>query len=153
MFLKTAMRKLFQKLVNQETVLYLIFGVLTTLVNVAVLWGMNRALGEELVLLNNAIAFVAAVLFAYVVNKLFVFESRSWQPDVVVREIALFFAARLFSFGLEELGLWIAKVPLRAGDYTVLGLSGLWIAKILLMILTVILNYVFSKLWIFRSKP
>jgi len=150
--LNKAMKKLLQKLVNKETVLYIVFGVLTTLVNLAVLWGMNRALGEDLVLLGNAVAFVVSVLFAYAVNKLFVFESRSWKPNVLGRELALFFAARLFSFGLEELGLWIAKVPLRAADHTLLGLSGLWIAKILLMILTVILNYVFSKLVIFRDK-
>ena len=59
------MKKLFQKLLNRETVLYLVFGVLTTLVNFLVFDRLNAALGEKYVLVSETAAFVAAVLFAF----------------------------------------------------------------------------------------
>ena len=150
------MKKLFRKLFNRETILYLIFGVLTTLVNFVVFWLMNRLLGEKLALFNNAVAFVAAVAFAYITNKLFVFESRSWSAEVLRREIPSFIGARLFSFGLEELLLWLSTDVLNVTRYKweFLGIAigGLMIAKILISVLVVILNYVFSKLYIFKKK-
>ena len=81
-----------KKLLNRETILYIIFGVATTAVNYVVfhllynvLWRQNHSLAA------NAAAFVAAVIFAYVVNKLFVFESRSWDAATLKREIVLDF--------------------------------------------------------------
>ena len=152
----SSLKKLIQKLVNQETILYLVFGGLTTLVNLAVFWLMNRVLGEDLALVNNAAAFVAAVIFAYVTNKIFVFESRSWSAQTLRKEIPAFVGARLFSFGLEELLLWISKDVVQVSRFsvTVLGLviGGLMIAKLLISVLVVILNYVFSKLFIFKQK-
>ena len=63
----------------RELLLYLIFGVLTTLVNFLTYWIFTKILGEELYLINNAIAWVVGVIFAFVTNKLFVFESKSWK--------------------------------------------------------------------------
>ncbi|MBR6119386.1 MAG: GtrA family protein [Oscillospiraceae bacterium] len=150
------MKKLLSRLLNRETLLYLIFGVLTTLVNLAVFWLMNRLLGEDLALLNNAVAFVAAVIFAYLTNKRFVFESRSWDAATLKREIPSFLGARLASFGLEELLLWIAKDLIRVGRWSlvILGLTlgGLMIAKILISVIVVVLNYIFSKFFIFKQK-
>ena len=145
------MKKLLEKLLNRETISYLIFGVLTTLVNMAVFWLMDRLFGEELTLWNNAVAWVAAVAFAYVTNKLFVFESKSWAPGVLRREIPSFVGARLFSFGIEELLLWIAKDLIHAGRYRVLGIRGILVSKILISVVVVVLNYVFSKLFIFKK--
>lgn len=146
------MKKLIQKLLNRETILYLVFGVLTTVLNVAVFWLMNRILGEELVLVNNAVAFVAAVIFAYVTNKLFVFESKSWSAKTLRVEIPAFVGARLVSFGLEELLLWISADVLKVGQYELLGIDGLIITKLLIQVLVVVLNYIFSKFFIFRKK-
>lgn len=146
------MKKLIHKLLNRETITYLIFGVLTTLVNYVVFWLCDKAMGERWVLLTNAIAFAAAVAFAYVTNKLFVFQSRSWSPKVVWKELILFIGARLFSFGLEELGLLLARDVLQAGQYSFLGFSGMMISKVLLSVITVILNYFFSKFMIFKQK-
>ena len=121
----SSLKKLIQKLVNRETILYLVFGGLTTLVNLAVFWLMNRVLGEDLALVNNAAAFVAAVIFAYVTNKIFVFESRSWSAQTLRKEIPAFVGARLFSFGLEELLLWISKDVIQVSRFsvTVLGVT------------------------------
>ena len=146
------MKKLIRKLMNRETLLYLVFGVLTTVLNIAVFWLTNKAFGEELVLLNNAIAFAAAVIFAYVTNKLFVFESKSWSAKTLCREIPAFIGARLFSFGLEELLLWISKDVLNASQYVLFGIDGLMIAKLLIQVIVVILNYLFSKFFIFKKK-
>lgn len=150
------MKKLLSKLLNRETILYLIFGVLTTVLNLAVFWLMNKAVGEDLALVNNAVAFVVAVAFAYVTNKLFVFESKSWDSATLLKEIPSFLGARLASFGLEELLLWLAKDVLAVGRYSlaILGLSigGLMIAKILISVIVVILNYIFSKFFIFKKK-
>ena len=150
------MKKLLSKLLNRETILYLIFGVLTTVLNLAVFWLMNKAVGEALALVNNAVAFVVAVAFAYVTNKLFVFESKSWDSATLLKEIPAFVGARLFSFGLEELLLWLAKDVLAVGKYSlaILGLTigGLMIAKILISVIVVILNYIFSKFFIFKKK-
>lgn len=152
----SSLKKLIQKLVNQETILYLVFGGLTTLVNLAVFWLMNRVLGEDLALVNNAAAFVAAVIFAYVTNKIFVFESRSWSAQTLRKEIPAFVGARLFSFGLEELLLWISKDVIRVGRYSIVILGivigGLMVAKILISVIVVVLNYFFSKLFIFKKK-
>ena len=153
------MKKLFKRLMNRETVLYLIFGVLTTLVDWAVFWAGKKLLGEQWILLINAAAFLVAASFAYVTNKLWVFESRSWAPEVLKKEIPMFFAARLFSFLFTEAGLWFARDVLLAGGHTVwrseslgLRLDGLDLTKIVLSVIVVILNYVFSKLVVFRKE-
>jgi len=135
-----------------ETILYLIFGVLTTVVNYIVFWLALRLLGEDGALLANVIAFVAAVIFAYVTNKLFVFDSKSWVWTVLCREIPIFIGGRLFSFGLEELGLWLCVDVLAAGEYALFGINGVLIAKAALNVLVIVVNYILSKFLIFRKK-
>ena len=151
--MKNGLKKLF----SREVMTYLIFGVLTTLVNYAVFALLIWQYGDRATLIANAVAWVAAVAFAYVTNKLFVFESKSWAADVLKREIPAFVGARLLSFGLEELGLWICKDLLHAGRWTLMEIGGkviggLLVSKVVLSILVVILNYFFSKLLIFTKK-
>lgn len=140
-----------KKILNRETVTYLIFGVLTTLVNYVCFWLGIKLFGEEYTLLINVFCFIIAASFAYVTNKLFVFESKSWAWEILRREIPAFFSARVFSFLLEEAGLWVSKDLLHVGRYELLGINGIMIAKIALSVLVVILNYVFSKLFIFKK--
>ena len=107
-------------------------------------------------MLNNAVAFVAAVLFAYVTNKLFVFESKSWSAKTLLREVPAFFGARLVSFGIEELLLLFSLSVVHAGSYILrlggLSIGGVKVAKVLISVVTVILNYFFSKLFIFKKE-
>ena len=63
----------------KELILYVFFGALTTLVNFAAFKFFNVVLGEERYLVSNVIAWFVSVIFAYITNKLFVFESRIWQ--------------------------------------------------------------------------
>lgn len=140
-----------QRLINKETVTYLIFGVLTTAINYAVLYVWMLLFGNNTALSGNAVAFVLASSFAYIINKIFVFESKIWAVKVLRKEVVSFFGARLFSFGLEELGLYFAyAINLEAK--TLLGFNGIFLAKIVLSVIAVILNYIMSKLFIFKKK-
>ena len=146
-----------KKLLNRETILYIVFGVATTVVNYLVfhllynvLWHQNHSLAA------NAAAFVAAVIFAFVVNKLFVFESRSWDAATLKREIPSFLGARIGSFGIEEAGLFLAEKVFRLGGVIAITLGGTafdWITvvKIALAFVVVALNYVFCKLFVFKK--
>jgi len=146
-----------KKLLNRETVLYLIFGVATTVVNYIVFHLLYNVLWQqENSLIANAGAFVAAVIFAFVVNKLFVFESRSWDLATLKREVPSFLAARVGSFGIEEAGLFLAEKVLKLGGVVALSVAGItldWImvVKLGLSVVVVVLNYVFCKLFIFKK--
>lgn len=151
-------KKLIKKVVNKETIMYIVFGVLTTVVNFIAFKLFDMVLGTKLYLITNVLAWVIAVAFAYVTNKLFVFESKSWTPSVIRREIPSFVAARLFSLGVEEVGLIFFVSLLKFGEksFTIpvvnFELSGTMVAKLILAVVVVILNYFFSKLIIFRKK-
>ena len=129
----------------REIILYLVFGGLTTLVNYAALWLFYDLLRIRVLdaLGANALAWVVAVLFAFVTNKLYVFESRSTDKATLARESVSFFLSRLVSLGVESAVIYIGV--------TLLG-GNLWIIKIAASVLVVVLNYVFSKLIIFRRK-
>ncbi|MDE5604400.1 MAG: GtrA family protein [Eubacterium sp.] len=140
----------------QEIILYVLFGGFTTVVNLAVFWLLNKAIGENAYLINNIIAWFAAVVFAYITNKLWVFESKSWALKIVIKEIPEFFLARVFSLAVEEGGLWlfveIMEFDKLSFDLLGFAFTGKLIAKILLAVIVVILNYIFSKFIIFAKK-
>ncbi len=161
--------KLIDKFFTREIVSYIFFGVLTTAVNLVTFYlfkklfisiGWDGILNSLLVsagwekaveflsdgsdyLDANTIAWVAGVLFAFFTNKLFVFESKSWKPSVAAKEFAGFVGARVFSFVVESVLMFLMV--------TVLSWSEL-IAKIIVAIFVIIINYVFSKLFIFKNK-
>ena len=116
----------------------------------------TKLFGEELVLINNAIAWIAGVVTAFVTNKLYVFNSKSWKPKIAIKEFAEFTGARLFSFVFEEVGMWIFVTVLHFSDKSLsvlaFDISGQLIAKILLSIVVVAMNYFFSKFIIFKKK-
>ncbi|MBO5221540.1 MAG: GtrA family protein [Clostridia bacterium] len=140
------MRNLFQK--YKEAILYLVFGVATTAVNI-VLYFIATALLALSPTVGNVIAWLGSVLFAFVTNKLFVFESKSLAPTVLLKEGSTFFASRLVSgvldIGLFELLMWAGL------NGTMFGSEGFF-AKILVNVVVIIVNYVLSKLIVFRKK-
>lgn len=135
------LKELWSKYVNRETISYLIFGVLTTIINYVVYYGL-RFFGVHY-LVANTVAWIAAVAAAYVTNKLWVFESKSWAPAVVAREVVLFAAARVISLGAETAFMALTVEVLHFDDR---------IMKLVAEVFVVILNYVFSKLIIFKKK-
>lgn len=140
----------------KEIILYVIFGVLTTAVNFVSFWLLSKALGEKFYLLNNAIAWIISVIFAYITNKLFVFDSKSRNIKIVFKEVLEFFLARLFSFAVEEGGFWLFIEIMNFDKHSIIllgfNISGQLIAKVLLAVIVVIMNYFFSKFLIFSNK-
>ncbi len=140
----------------REIILYAIFGVITTVANFLVFLVASKLLGEEWFLLNNALAWIAGVLVAFVTNKLYVFNSKTWSPKIALKEFFEFVVARLLSFGFEELGMWFFISVLQLGDKSLsiftLTISGQIIVKFFLSVVVVILNYFFSKFIIFKKK-
>lgn len=129
----------------REIIIYLISGGLTTVINWAVYWVCYQVMGIPNVA-AQIISWIAAVIVAYVTNKLWVFESRSWSSKVVVSEAAKFLGARVGTGILETVCMWIGV--------DVLGFSGnkAMLVKIVVSVAVVILNYVFSKLLIFKGE-
>lgn len=125
-----------------DLIVYLVFGVLTTVVNYIVYLPCYNILGFSSSV-SNVIAWAVAVAFAYVTNKPFVFHSHDWSAKTVIPELTKFVGTRLGSGGLETLILLVAV--------DLMGMNGnLW--KLLTSVLVVVLNYVGSKLLVFRKK-
>jgi putative flippase GtrA len=132
---------------HREAILYVICGGFTTLVSwftyAVFVW-----VGLDLNV-SNILSWFCAVLFAFVVNKWIVFESKSLETKKVSIELVLFFGARIFtgvlSWILFPILIWIGL------DQTILGTEGL-IAKIIVTIVEIALNWVFSKYMIFKKK-
>ncbi len=133
----------------KEIIMYLIFGVGTTAVN-WIIYTVIVVSGREVNLtVANIIAWVGAVAFAYITNKLWVFESKSWNPKIVWKELGMFLSARIFS-GIFEIGLFPVLVWMGMNQ-SIFGVEGM-LAKIVIGVLVIVLNYIFSKLLIFRKK-
>lgn len=120
---------------------YLFFGVLTTVVNYVVYLPCYNLLGLSAAV-SNAIAWVAAVAFAYLTNKPFVFKSHDWSLQTVFPELTKFVGCRLGS-GFAETAILFVAVDLLSWN------GNLW--KLVTSVLVVILNYAASKLLVFRK--
>ena len=121
---------------------YLFFGVLTTVVNYVVYLPCYNLLNMSAVA-SNAIAWVVAVVFAYLTNKPFVFKSHDWSAKTVVPELTKFVGCRIGS-GLAETLILLVAVDIMHWN------GNIW--KLLTNVLVVILNYIGSKLLVFRKK-
>lgn len=150
------MKKLINALLNKETILYLVFGVLTTVVGFVTLKLFDMLLGKELYLISNSLSWLLCVAFAFVTNKLFVFESRSWSKDILQKEVPSFFSARIASYFIEQGGLWLMMDILlfkdKIFDFVFFRLSGLMTAKLIVGVIVVVFNYVLSKALIFKKQ-
>ncbi len=130
----------------REMIVYLVVGVMTTACNWAVYavcvghWGVG---------VSNGIAWAAAVAFAFLANKWLVFESKSWQPKTVVREAALFVGGRIVT-GVLEIILVPALVAIGLNQ-KLFGITGM-VSKVLVSVLVLTLNFLLSKLFIFKRK-
>lgn len=140
---------------NKEVILYIIMGVLTTLVNLIVyaicVKPLAAFISDKTIYIGAAklIAWVVAVLFAFFTNKVWVFESKSWAPKVFWRELISFVGARALTGLLEVFGTpFLVSIGL---DQTLFGVEGMW-AVIIVSVFVIIFNYVFSKLVIFKNK-
>lgn len=123
-------------------ILYMFFGGLTTLVNIVSFYVLERMLGMPTVPATCA-AWALSVFFAYVTNRRWVFESKENSRRGILREVGSFFLFRLLS-GLIDVGIMYMCVDL-------LGWNSLAV-KVASNVLVIIINYVASKLVIFRQR-
>ncbi len=126
--------------IKKEVFSYLLFGGLTTVIDFLVFTIIFDLTNAKLT--SNNIAWVLAVIFAYVTNKIFVFESNKYSKKSILKEITSFIGARVFS-------LLFVTVVLIIAEY--IGFN-IILAKIFSAIGVVIMNYFFSKFIIFRTK-
>lgn len=131
------MKELWNK--YKEIILYGIFGILTTLVNIIVYYLCAKVMGID-VLISTIIAWILSVLFAFVTNRIYVFESKSKH---IWKELYLFFSFRLLSGVIDVADMYLFVTLLHFDDM---------IIKIVSNVIVIILNYVFSKLFIFKKK-
>lgn len=124
-----------------DVVSYLFFGALTTVVNYLVYLPCYNLLGLSSAV-SNVIAWVFAVAFAYLTNKPFVFQSHDWSAKNVLPELAKFVACRVGS-GVMETAILLVSVDLIHWDGNVM--------KLVTSVLVVILNYIGSKLLVFKK--
>lgn len=125
----------------RELFVYAVFGVLTTIVNYIVYLPCLNLLNFSAAV-SNVIAWIVAVAFAFFTNKPFVFHSNDWSKNVVLSELSKFIGCRIGSGVLETVFLLILV--------DILGFNGN-IIKIVVSILVVIINYISSKILVFRK--
>jgi putative flippase GtrA len=142
-------RKILRAVFNREVIVYVIAGVLATLVNVGVFTLLCRLFGNNRWWLSNFPAIIAAIIFAFFTNRIFVFRSHGpfWQ------ELWKFFAARALISLLFEYGAMFLL-------YNLIGFTATWhfvkwdivIAKLLTQVLVMVGNYILSKWFIFTGQ-
>lgn len=135
------MKKILKKVLTKEVILYIIFGVLTTVVNLSSFYVMNDILGWDSNL-SNLIAIILAVLVAYVTNKDLVFHSQAKNAKEKIKEFFKFIAGRIFTMIIEFLGgMLLFNLPIPE-----------IISKLFITVIVIILNFFISKFFAFKSS-
>mgnify|MGYP004494325463 FL=1 len=141
---KSKFSQLLKKILNKEVIMYLIFGVLTTVVSLLVYYGciytfLNPENAVQLQI-ANIISWIAGVAFAYITNRKFVFESNESNQ---LKEISKFVTSRLATLFLDMIIMFIGVTCLHGNDK---------IVKLISQVLVIIGNYIFSKLFVFKKQ-
>lgn len=134
------LKKLFDK--YKDIIAYGVFGVLTTIINIAVYWAAAHLLHLGTVP-ATVIAWIAAVLGAYLTNRKWVFHSEASGAREILQEILRFFAARLATGIFDWVFMYVTVDRLGWNDVAM---------KVIANIVVIVSNYVLSKLVVFRRK-
>ncbi len=127
---------------HKEKLLYVFFGGLTTVVSLGTFWFVDRVMAQN-EHVANLVSWILAVLFAFVTNRIWVFNAKTKGIAAFLQQALGFYAGRLTTLGIEEVLLLIFITWLQFDSMLV---------KIAAQIVVLILNYVISKLFIFRKK-
>jgi len=141
-FFTEGQKKILAKIINRETIVYGIAGVLTTLVNLLSYYLLWKIAGIKN-LTSNAIAWVIAVAFAYCINAFWVFRDKITTLKEEAIKLFKFFSARGVSLLIEQVGLYIFVDLLYFSNMLVKG--GL-------AVVVIVINYFFSKMFIFQGN-
>ena len=125
-----------------EIINYLVVGVLTTLVSIIIYWLFTKLFHVNY-MISNIISWIGSVSFAYVTNKKFVFKSKCDNEKDVFIEIYQFFKYRVFSLVIDILLMYLFVEVFSIDDM---------IAKVIVQFIVIALNYIFSKLFVFKKK-
>lgn len=126
----------------REMILYLVFGFLTTALNMIIYFVFLNILGIHYII-SNIIAWVAGVLFAYVTNKIIVFQAKTTTKKDRLREFISFVVCRVFSLLVETIMLWLMVDIICFNEN---------ISKLITAVVVVVINYIGSKFFIFIKK-
>jgi len=127
----------------KEIIVYLVFGVLATIVSFVSYFIFAKIIEIDEII-SSGLSWVCAVLFAYVTNKVFVFNSKTITKKELIKKMITFFSCRLISGMFCEVGAFAVMIRvLKINDI---------IAKLIIQVMVVIVNYIFSKLIIFKRK-
>ena len=167
----SGLKKLMKNKKFQELFWYFVFGVLTTLVNLVTFALLDKLINAKwpvkvfkwdfdlFDLFINVIAWVVAIVFAYVTNKLFVFHTKG----NVLKEFVSFVVARLFTFFAFELGLFSLSIMVMENalnmpkddlflSFLSFDVTNKYLVKLFIAVFVVVANYIFSKLFIFKKE-
>lgn len=134
-------KKIIKKFLTKEVITYVIFGVLTTLVNLIIFYIMASTLNVE-ENISNAIAIIVAILFAYFTNRKWVFNSNAETLKEKLNEFGKFMIGRAFSMVVELIGFFIMFNILNIQEF---------ISKIIISIIIIIMNFFISKFFAFKT--
>lgn len=130
----------------KEIINYLVVGVLTTIVSIAVFYLCRITIlkGDSQIdiQISNIISWLFSVHFAFIANKRYVFESVKKGKEKIV-ELIKFDLSRVSTLLIEMICMWILTEPLSIDDK---------ISKLVVQVIVIVLNYVFSKLFVFTHK-
>ena len=142
--MKEKLLKIIKKVCTREVIMYLIFGVCTTVISLVVYYALIFTIlnPENAIQLQiaNILSWIAGVAFAYVTNRKYVFESKETNK---VKELSKFVTSRLVTLFLDMFIMFIGVTCLKGNDK---------IVKLISQILVIIGNYVFSKIFVFKKK-
>lgn len=135
------LNELIKKVLTKEVILYIIFGVLTTVVNLVVFYLLTTftSLDENL---SNIIAIITCVLFAYFTNRKFVFNSTAITFKEKFQEFYKFMLGRAFTMVIETVGFYLL--------FSIIGIQEM-ISKVLISLIVIILNFFISKFFAFKK--
>lgn len=139
---------------NKEILLYLFFGGLTTIVGLITFIVPSKMLSlDDMVIggmtidtntqVANIISWICAVTFAYITNRIWVFENKAHTANGIARECLSFYSGRLLTLLIENLLLNLCVEAMNMNSI---------VAKVLVSIVTIILNYIISKLFVFKKQ-
>ena len=139
--MKKSLEKLFKKLITKEVILYIIFGILTTIINLGSFYIMNSILDWD-ENISNFVAIVLAVLVAYITNKDLVFHSEAKSIKDRVIQFVKFMIGRVFTMIVEFVGgIILFQLPIPN-----------IISKAFLTLIVIILNFFISKFFAFKRE-
>lgn len=146
---------------HRSAILYLLFACGTaafdwgTYIGYTLIMGSERMLEPYCAMIGNALAWFIAVTFAFVTNKLFVFKSKkSSLKQLLLKEIPLFYASRLVTLGVTEGGVALIMLAFGENALTIgsVVIASHWIAKLIMSLVGIVINYFFGKFLVFRKK-